>query len=90
MLLAAFLLMSGNPRPPERVYAQAGSPPLTEEQYREIQRKWQEQLNGREHRQPRQESAAQRLKKAVKRRQDAKKRQKEAEKRLRQLEQQPR
>ncbi|MFZ5448361.1 MAG: hypothetical protein ACOZFS_06965 [Thermodesulfobacteriota bacterium] len=84
MLLAGLLAAAGS-LGVGSAYGQEGSKQLTDEQYRQLQQKRQEQWQTREEIQKRQEDTGQRLQEAEKRRQDALKRQKAAEQKLKEM-----
>ena len=88
LILAGLLVIPGTFGPASQACAQEGSKPLTEQQYRELQQKRQEQWETLEQIQKRQEDTGGRLQDAVKRRQDAEKRQRDAERKLPEQEQQ--
>ena len=79
IVLAGLLSTSLTMGPGSRALAQEGSKPLTEQQYRELQQKRQEQWETLERIQKRQEDTGGRLQEAEKRRLDAEKRKKDAE-----------
>jgi len=86
LMLAGLWLVQGPGWPGSQARAQSGSS-MTEQQRRELEKKYQEQWDYLERLDKQQEDTGARLDKAVKRRQDAEKRQREAEQRLREQEQ---
>ncbi len=86
VILAGLLVIPGTFGSASQACAQEGSKPLTEQQYRELQQKRQEQWETLEQIQKRQEDTGARLEEGVKRRQDAEKRQRDAERKLQERE----
>jgi hypothetical protein len=74
--------------PVNRVLAQNASGQLTDQQRREMEKKYQEDWKYQQQLRKEQADTGARLEKGVKRRQDAEKRQREAERKLRELERQ--
>jgi chromosome segregation ATPase len=87
LILAGLLVIPGPVLSGSQAYAQGGSQ-MSEEQRRELEKKYQEEWDYLEKLNKHQENTGERLEEAVKRREDAERRQREAERRLRELEQQ--
>jgi len=87
LIISGLLVIPGPTWPGGRALAQGGSQ-LTEEQRRQMEKKYQEDWEFQERLGKRMENTGERLQEAEKRRQDALKRQQEAERRLREQEQQ--
>jgi membrane protein involved in colicin uptake len=86
LVIAVLLIIPGLFRPGSLAWAQGGSQ-LTEQQRREMEKKYQEEWEFQERLGKRMEDTGERLREAEKRRQDAEKRAREAERRSRELEQ---
>ncbi len=85
ILLAGTLVIPGTIRHSGQVLAQSQAPPLTEDQYQQLQQKRQEEWEYLDQKEKTRHPGI-RYPKAIQRQEDAEKRRKDAEKRLRELE----